>query len=99
MTVLSGPWHGQRHLGAFARGGPDLCVTAMALHAADDGTPYALPISVHFGQFEAGATVAHEDAQLLLLHLRVEGDRRHLRMPGGVDERLPRRGDQRPHPV
>src|SRR5690242_2939266 len=94
------PWRRQRqaYLGAVAGRALDLGVAAMALHAPDDRTPYAVPGLFDPVQVEAGAAVPDEHAQLLRLDLGVERHRVDAGVPGRVDESLAGRGHERRHP-
>jgi hypothetical protein len=69
------------------------------LHPTDDRSPDAVPVILHRIRVEALAPVPYEDADLLRFHLGIERDRAHPGVPGGVDQRLAGRGDQRADPL
>src|SRR5262245_46687434 len=92
--------HGQHQpdLGAVAQLAANLGVAAVAPHASDYRSPYAVPIILYCGQIEPNAPVPYENTQLFGFDLGVERHGRGFRVPGRVDKRLTRRGDQRTDP-
>src|SRR6266511_3062267 len=95
---VAGRRHGQPDLGTRAWFTADLGPAAVALHASDDRAAYAMPIILHSGHLEAGATVPDEHLDRVRLDLGVQRDRRHLGVPACVDQRLAGRGHDGPDP-
>src|SRR5437763_398477 len=91
--------HAQAYLGAAVRFAADLRRTAVPLHPAHDRATYPVPVRPDLGRVEPDPAVADEHAHRLRLHLGVQRHRRHLCMPGGVDQCFPGGGHQRRDPV
>ena len=74
----------------------DLGVPAMALHPADDRLAHAAAIGRHGVGVEARAAIADEHLGPLVGHLRVDVDPPRARELRRVEDRLARRGGERP---
>lgn len=89
----------QLDLGPGAWAGPDLDGPAVPLHPLDDRVGDPPPVLGNRGEIEAGAAVANEPIDLVVLDLDVDGDVNDAGVLGGIEDGLVAGCDEGPEIV